>query len=182
MSRNNGKIPVMMLVMCAVFAALMAVCAQIAIPFWPANICLTLFAVELCGALLKKQYAALATLAYILLGLVGVPVFTGFNGGAAVLLKSTGGYIVGYLFCAFLIAWLIERWGRDFWKQCLAMAVGVLVCYVFGTIWFIILTGRTLWESLGLCVIPYLPGDAVKIALAAFLSTRLYKPLSKVIH
>lgn len=179
---TQKQMPVIMLVMCALFAALMAVSAQISIPIEPVPICMTLFAVELCGALMKKQYAALATLAYILLGLVGAPVFAGFKSGAAVLFGTTGGYIFGYVLCAFLISLIIEKWGREVWKQVIAMVVGLLVCYLFGTAWFMLLSGRALAESLALCVIPFLPGDAVKIALAVVLSLALYKPMQRAIR
>lgn len=179
---NRKPMPVMMLVMCALFAALMAVCAQISIPIEPVPICLTLFAVEVCGALLKKQYAALAVLAYVLLGLVGLPVFANFKGGAGVLFGTTGGYIFGYVLCAFLIALIVEKWGREVWKQAIAMVIGVAVCYLFGTIWFMLLSHRSLGESLALCVIPFLPGDAVKIALALVMSKALYKPFQKYVR
>lgn len=182
MTNTQKQMPVIMLVMCALFAALMAVSAQISIPIEPVPICLTLFAVELCGALLKKEYAALAVLAYILLGLVGVPVFANFKSGAAVLFGTTGGYIFGYVLCAWLIALIVEKWGREFWKQAIAMIIGVLVCYAFGTAWFMVLSGRTLAESMALCVLPFLPGDAVKIVLAVVMSLALYKPMLRALR
>ena len=182
-TKNSQKqMPVIMLVMCALFAALTAICAQISIPIQPVPICLSLFAVELCGALLDKKYSVLAIGAYVLLGLVGVPVFSGFKGGAAALFGTTGGYIIGYLFCAFIISFVIEKWGREFWKQAIAMLLGLLVCYLFGTAWFMVLSGRTLAESMSLCVIPFLPGDAVKIVLAVVMSLALYKPMKQVLR
>lgn len=161
--------------LCALFAALTAVCAQIQIPMWPVPITLSLLPVLLCASLMNKSYAALAMLVYMLMGLIGLPVFSGMAGGPGKLFGVTGGYIIGYIPCAFLAAWIIGRWGRAYWKQCLAMAAGVLACYAFGTAWFMLTKHAGLWPSLTMCVIPFLPGDAVKILLAAFLGKRLEK-------
>lgn len=171
-----------MLMLCAVFAALTAVCSQIQIPLAVIPINLALFAVHLNAALLPKRYAALSMLAYLLLGLAGVPVFVGFRGGVGALFGNTGGYIVGYVVSAYLTAWLLEKWGRNWPRMALAMAAGVLACYAFGTAWYMMLTGVSLAASLGACVLPFLPGDAVKIALAVLLALRLEKPLRRVLE
>ena len=168
------------LALCAVFAALMAMCSQIQIPLGMIPINLGLFAVHLCAALMKKQYAALSMAVFLLMGLVGLPVFAGFQGGAGVLFGRTGGYIIGYVASAFLTSLLLEKWGRAWWKEALSMAAGVAACYLFGTAWYMALTHTPLWLSLTYCVFPFLPGDAVKIALAVALSARLEKPLRRV--
>lgn len=167
-------------VLCAVFAALTAVCSQIQIPLAVIPINLALFSVNLCAALMKKRYAALAMTVYLLMGLVGLPVFVGFQGGMGVLFGRTGGYIIGYVACAFLGALLMEKWGRAWWKMALSMAAGVAACYAFGTAWYMVLTKSPLWLSLSYCVFPFLPGDAVKIALAVALAGRLEKPLRQI--
>lgn len=169
-----------MLALCAVFAALTAVCSQIQVPLAVIPINLALFSVHLCGALLKKQYAALSMLVYLLMGLAGLPVFVGFQGGVGALFGRTGGYIIGYVASAFITALLLEIWGRVWWKAALSMAVGVAACYAFGTVWYMALTRSPLWLSLTYCVFPFLPGDAVKIALAVLLAGRLAKPLRRV--
>lgn len=169
------------LVLCALFAALTAVCAQIQIPMWPVPITLQVLPVLLCAALMDKQYAGLMTVVYLLMGLMGLPVFTGMGAGPAKLFGTTGGYIIGFVFCAVLAAWLMEKLGRAWWQQAVAMVLGVLVCYAFGTAWFMIISGRGLMESLMLCVIPFLLGDAIKIALAVVLSLSLEKPLKRAL-
>ena len=168
------------LVLAALFAALTAVCSQIQIPLPMVPINLALFAVHLCGALLGAKWGALSMCAYALLGAVGVPVFSGFASGPAVLFGKTGGYILGYILCALLVGLLSRRLGFTFPKLCLSMVVGVAVCYLFGTIWFMAITGMNLQLSLTYCVLPFLPGDAVKIALATFLALRLRKPLQSM--
>ena len=165
------------LVLAALFAALTAVCSQIQIPLPMVPINLALFAVHLCGALLGAKWGALSMTAYTLLGVVGAPVFSGFSSGPAVLFGKTGGYILGYILCALLVGLLSRRIGYTVKGLVIAMAVGVAACYVFGTIWFMVITGMSLQLSLTYCVLPFLPGDAVKIALATLLALRLRKPL-----
>ena len=165
------------LVLAALFAALTAVCSQIQIPLPMVPINLALFAVHLCGALLGAKWGTLSMTAYALLGVVGAPVFSGFSSGPTVLFGKTGGYILGYILCALLVGLLSRRIGYTVKGLVIAMAVGVAACYVFGTIWFMVITGMSLQLSLTYCVLPFLPGDAVKIALATFLALRLRKPL-----
>ena len=100
-----------------------------------------------------------------------------FASGPAALFGKTGGYILGYILSAFLVGLLSRRIGFTFKGLCLSMLVGVVACYAFGTVWFMAVTGLNLMTSLAYCVIPFLPGDAVKIALAALLALRLKKPL-----
>ena len=151
------------LVLCALMAALTAICSQIQIPLPMVPINLALFTVHLSGALL---------------GVIGVPVFAGFGSGPAVLFGKTGGYILGYILCALIVGALSRKFAFNFKTLCLSMVLGVAVCYAFGTIWFMAVTGLNLATSMSYCVIPFLPGDAVKILLAAFLALRLRKPLA----
>ena len=161
----------------AAFTALCAVCAQIQIPLPMVPINLALFAVHLAGALLGAKFGTAAIAAYVLLGALGAPVFAGFAGGMQIIAGKTGGYIIGYILCAAIVGLLSRRLGFTFLKLCLSMVIGVAVCYVFGTAWFMVISGLNLATSLSYCVLPFLPGDAVKILLAAFLALRLRKPL-----
>ena len=165
------------LVLAALMTALTAVCSQIQIPLPMIPINLALFAVHMSGALLGAKLGALSMAAYALLGAMGVPVFAGFAAGPAALFGKSGGYILGYMLCAAIVGILSRKLGFTFKGLVLSMLAGLAVCYAFGTIWFMVLTGMNLMTSLTYCVLPFLPGDAVKIALAAFLSLRLRKPL-----
>ena len=165
------------LVLAALLTALIAVCSQIQIPLPMVPINLALFAVHLAGALLGAKWGALSMTAYALLGVVGAPVFAGFSSGPAVLFGKTGGYILGYILCALLVGLISRRIGYTARGLVIAMVAGVAACYVFGTIWFMVITGMSLQLSLTYCVLPFLPGDAVKIALATLLALRLRKPL-----
>lgn len=161
----------------AMFAVMIAVCSWISIP---ATVPFTLqtFGVFLAVGVLGGKRGTLAVLVYLLLGTVGVPVFAGFSGGIGCLLGTTGGYIVGFLFSA-LVMWLMERLlGKKPWVLALSMVLGLLVCYAFGTVWFMQVYAKTsgaigVWTALGWCVFPYIIPDAIKIILAMILSRRL---------
>ncbi len=169
------------MILAAVFAALTGILTQVQIPLPYIPINLALFSVYLAGALLGPKYGALSMIVYVLIGAVGVPVFSGFSGGLQKVAGPTGGYIVGYVACAFLTGFLSRRWGLGKWnlKLALALVIGTLSCYTLGTAWFMIMTQNSLWVSLGYCVFPFLPGEAVKITLAALLASRLRAPLQK---
>ena len=92
--------------------------------------------------------------------------------------EVVGGYILGYILCALIVGALSRKFAFNFKTLCLSMVLGVAVCYAFGTIWFMAVTGLNLATSMSYCVIPFLPGDVVKILLAAFLALRLRKLLA----
>ena len=160
------------LLLCALFAALMVICSQLVIPLPMVPLSLSLLAVNLAGALLGPRLGAASMAVYVLLGLVGVPVYASFGAGPAILFGQRGGFIFGYILASFLTGLLVRR-GNGYWSTCLAMAVGTLSCYILGTAWFMAITGLGLWASLGYCVLPFLPGDAAKILTAAWLTLRL---------
>ena len=161
----------------AIFAVLMAICSWISIPM-TVPFTLQTFGVFISVGILGGKRGTVAVLIYILLGAIGVPVFAGFSGGFGVLLNTTGGYIIGFLFSA-LVMWGIEKvFGRKPVMQILSMLVGLIVCYAIGTAWFMVVYSRAngavgLGTVLGWCVIPFIIPDLVKIALAFVLSARL---------
>ena len=167
----------------AIGVALIAVCSWISVPM-TIPFTLQTFAVCLVTALLGLKSGLWAILCYILLGAVGVPVFSGFRGGIGALLGVTGGYIVGFVFTALAVGLAVRKFGRKPLVFVLSMAIGILLCYAFGTAWFMIVYTRskgaiTLGSALGMCVLPYLLPDAVKIALAALLTPRIYPAISR---
>lgn len=168
------------LVQCALFAALTAVLSQISVPIGPVPLNLATFSVCLAGGVLGAKYAPESQAVYTLLGLVGVPVFAGMKGGAAVLVGPTGGYIIGYIAAAWLIGLLAGRFGKSRWKLAVFMAAGILLCYAFGTMWFILLTRKTVMQALALCVIPFLIGDVLKIVLATLIVPKVNQALKRM--
>ena len=163
----------------AVFAALLAVCAWIAVPTAP-PFTLQTMGVCLAVGLLGGRRGSLAVLVYILLGAFGLPVFSGFTGGIGVLLGTTGGYIIGFLMEA-LAMWLAERWlGKSAPMRFAGMVLGLLVCYAFGTAWFMAVYARNagaigLGAVLGRCVFPFVIPDLVKAAAALLIIRRVEK-------
>lgn len=157
-------------------AALIAVCTWIAIPL-PSNISFTMqtFAVCVIAGLLGWRQSLATVAVYLLLGIVGLPVFSGFRSGAGVLLGATGGYLIGFLFMAPCIGFLTERFGKSVPSLSLSMLAGEVLLYLFGTIWFVTVytEGVGFSGALMMCVVPYLLPDAVKIALAIILVRRL---------
>ena len=165
------------MVFVALFAVLLAVCAWISVP---AAVPFTMqtFAVFLALGVLGGRKGTLAVVVYLLMGAVGMPVFSHFTGGLGVLFQTTGGYLVGFVFTA-LIVWGAEALGADRpWARITAMVLGLLACYVFGTLWFVILYTRNagaigFGTALLWCVVPYIIPDLIKLALALTLIRRL---------
>ena len=161
----------------ALFAVLMAVCAWITIPM-TVPFTLQIFAVFAALATLGGRRGTYAVAVYLLLGAVGLPVGAGFQGGLGWLLGTTGGYIVGFL-CIALIYWLITaKLGESLPVKAVACVLDLLVCYVFGTIWFMVVYARTtgpvgVMTALGWCVFPYVVPDLLKLVLAVTLSQRV---------
>ena len=161
------------------FAALLAVCSWISIPL-TVPITLQTFAVFAAVALLGTKCSFTAITVWILLGAVGLPVFANFKSGIAVLSGPTGGYILGMLLCPLVYAGVRKLFGElrgKIYVKALGMVLGLLVCYAFGTVWFIkVYTDDiSVIGALKLCVFPFLAFDAIKIALALLLDNRLGK-------
>lgn len=163
----------------AIFAVTIAICSWISIPT-TVPFTLQTFAVFLAVGVLGGRRGTFAVLVYILLGAVGLPVFAGFSGGLGALLGTTGGYIIGFFFSALLYWAMTKVLGEKTPVMVVAMVLGLIVCYAFGTVWFMTVYARNsgaigLGTALGWCVIPFIIPDLVKIALAVGL-TRLLKP------
>ena len=164
------------MVLIALFAALIAICAWISIP---SAIPFTMQTFGLFAALgiLGGRRGTLAILVYLLLGLIGIPVFAGFRGGFGVLAGITGGYLIGFLLAA-LCYWLITRKRSGTLIMAIGMIAGLLVDYAFGTAWFMLFYARAygaigLSAALSMCVIPFIIPDCIKLALAITASKTL---------
>lgn len=171
----------------ALGVALIAACSWISVPaLVPSMVPFTLqtFAICLISALLGLRLGLWAVGSYLLLGAVGVPVFAGFKAGLGALLGATGGYLLGFFFTALIVGLAVDRLGRKLPVLILSMALGILLCYAFGTAWFVLVYTRNsgaigVGTALAWCVLPYLIPDGLKIALAAFLTGRLAPLLRK---
>ena len=161
----------------ALFAVLIAVCSWISVPY-TVPFTMQTFGVFMAVGMLGGKRGTVSVAVYLLMGIVGLPVFAGFTGGIGKLMGTTGGYIVGFLLSA-LVMWAMEHFlGQKKWVLPVSMVVGLLVCYLFGTIWFMMVYARTtgpigMWTALTWCVIPYLIPDGLKILLAMVLCKKL---------
>ena len=157
-----------------ILSALIALCAWITIP-GPVPFTLQTFAVFLAIMLLGWKDGFFAVAVYVVLGVAGLPVFSGFRSGIGVLLGATGGYIVGFLLAPFIML-PFERRGRA--ARILSAAAALVACYVFGTLWyaFVYMSGGKEFDILSVllaCVVPFIIPDVIKIALSFAVSERL---------
>ena len=162
----------------AVMAALICAAGPLTIPAGPIPLSLATLAVYLAGSILGRKKGTLAVGLYLIIGIIGVPVFSGFSGGFQKLAGVTGGYLVGYLPCAYLSGMggeLREKTG--WWFHTLMMVIGTVILYAVGTAVFMLHTGNALGAALSLCVIPFLPGDILKVAAATFLTQTLRRAI-----
>lgn len=176
---NRSKWSTQDIVYVGVFAVLITICSWISIPTL-VPFTLQTFAVFAAVGILGGRRGTFAVLVYILMGAIGLPVFAGFSGGAGVLFGTTGGYILGFLLTGLLYWGITKVLGEKFWVMILSMVLGLIVCYAFGTVWFMLVYARQsgpvgITTALGWCVIPFILPDLVKIALAAAM-TKVVKP------
>lgn len=166
------------LILIALNAAMLCVMAPFSLPIGAVPISLSILAVYLIGGILPPFFAASSVFCYILLGGMGLPVFSGFTGGVSVLFGPTGGYIWSYIPCVLIISFLAKKWEKRPLLLAVALILGTLICYLFGTLFFMLQTSFAVFESLLICVLPFLPGDALKIACAAVVAPKLRHSLT----
>lgn len=167
----------------ALMAVLIVLCSWITVPA-PVPFTLQTFGVFCAVGLLGGELGAAAVLLYLLMGVVGLPVFSGFSSGVGHLLGPTGGYIIGFLFSALVYGLVTRLFGEKTLAAVIGMALGLLVCYAFGTAWFVYVYSRRvaaigLMQALGMCVFPFLIPDGVKIACAVLLVSRLRRRIRR---
>ncbi|MDE6036571.1 MAG: biotin transporter BioY [Ruminococcus sp.] len=171
---SRKKFSIREMVIIAMFSAILAVCSWISVP---TSIPFTLqtFGVFATMNILGGKKGFFAILVYILLGAVGMPVFSGFSAGISALTSYSGGYIWGFILLA-LVYWSVENFiGKNFTVQVISLITGMILCYLCGTLWFMYVTKSTFIYGLTACVVPYLLFDALKLVLALIVSGRVKK-------
>lgn len=171
MEKANFKVK--NIVYIALFAALLSVLAPVAIPIGEVPITLATLVIYITASVLPVSNSYISIAIYILVGIFGLPVFSGFSGGLAKVAGPTGGYIIGYIPMAVTIGLIIKFLGHKKFSFFIAYLTGTVVLYTFGTALFMIQTQKALLPSLSMCVIPFLPGDAAKMVIAAIISRKL---------
>jgi biotin transport system substrate-specific component len=162
------------MVYASLFAALTAAGAWIAIPLPYVPVTLQTLFTMLSGALLGPYFGALAMIVYVLLGLIGLPVFAQGQSGLGTLVGPAGGYLVGFVVGAIVIGLIVRLKKKPgFLWLCLAMAIGELVVYAFGVAQLSLVAGMSLDRAIIVGALPFVPGDILKIAVAALIARKI---------
>ncbi len=171
---NLVKIPLM--------TVMIILCSWIVVPF-PVPFTLQTFGVYCALLLLGGKAGTISILLYILLGVVGLPVFSGFSAGGGHLLSPTGGYIWGFLLCGVLYLCTEKLSKKSYLRKTVTLFLGTILCYTAGTLWFIFSTVNyaSLWQILTLCVLPFVIPDLIKITFAVFISKKITPLINKTI-
>ena len=181
----------------ALMAALLCVISPFAItfPFSPVPISLATLMLYLCIYILGRCDAVISCAIYLLIGLVGIPVFSGFTGGLGKVLGPTGGYLLGYLLLVYISGCFVEKWSQsgksgnlkkeetgvhcnlNYLMQGVGMMLGTAMCYLFGSLWLSYQSGMEFTVALGVGVLPFIPGDILKIVVGVIVGASVRKRL-----
>ncbi len=177
MTKEREKMKTLDLVYIAIGAAIITVCSWISIPL-TVPFTLQTFAVFTALLILGGYRGTIAIIVYVLMGAVGLPVFSGFSGGLAKLLGNTGGYIVGFIFMGLIYSVMTGFFGEKLYVEMVALVIGLVVCYAFGTAWFMYVYAKNtgavgIMSVLSWCVFPFIIPDIVKMAVAFVISGRV---------
>ena len=152
--------------------------APFAISIGPIPLSFATLVIYITAGTLGWKFGTASVALYVALGAVGIPVFSNFEGGFHKIAGVSGGFIVGYILCAFGTGIVIRLLGRKTYAYALGMAIGTILLYTCGMVWFMFQTGNSLTASLTMCVLPFLPGDAVKIVVACVTAPKLRDALT----
>lgn len=178
--QHNPRTSTFQMTLVGLMAAVTCILAPMSIPL-PGGvpISLTNFVIYLTVFLLGWKKGTLSYCIYLLIGLVGLPVFSGFSGGIGKLAGPTGGYLIGFIFMAAISGYFIEAFPGKIYMSIMGMVLGTVVDYICGTVWFMMQTQMTLGATLATCVFPFLIGDALKIVIATLTGPILRQYLVK---
>lgn len=185
----------------ALLSALLCIISPFAIvfPFSPVPISLATLMLYVSIYIVGTKNAVISCGIYLLIGGIGIPVFSGFTGGIGRVLGPTGGYLIGYLFLTFISGLFVEKWRNsnrkttvgdknkgcrrgyymNYLMQGLGMVAGTGVCYLFGCLWLSYQAGMEFCAALGIGVIPFIPGDVVKIVIGVLVGNAMRRRLVK---
>ena len=177
----NKKLDLKAMTLIALMTAVCCILSpfSISIGISPVPITLGTFTIYLLLLILGLKKGLISVLLYLLIGLVGLPVFSGFSGGAGKLFGPTGGYLVGYIFLAIIAGFFIDKWANK-WYLCFpGMILGTAALYLFGTVWLAFQQKLSFYAALWAAVIPYIPVDLIKMALAVAIGIPVRKALRR---
>lgn len=162
----------------ALFAAIFSLIGPIAIPIGPIPISLTNFIIYIGAYILTPYQLTASFIIYLALGIAGLPVFSGYGSGIPKLLSPTGGYIIGLLFSAVISSTVVNKFYSNKLISLFGMLAGLIITYLFGTLWFYIISSQKgIYYILISCIIPFIPFDIAKIAVASYIGSTISKRL-----
>ncbi len=161
-----------------ILAAMICLLAPLSLPAGAIPISLATFAIYITACIVNVKTSVCAVIIYILLGAVGLPVFSSFRGGFHMLAGITGGYLIGYIPCAVIIGLLVGKFENKKWIYPLSIILGTAICYLIGTLWYMLQTNSGFSSALTVCVLPFIIGEIVKIPVASLVGMTLRKRLT----
>lgn len=177
----NVKITTQQIVLIALMSAVLCILGPLSLPLFGGLVPVTLtnLAIYLILYILGMKRGTISYLIYFLIGMVGLPVFSGFSGGLGKITGPTGGYLIGFFFLALIAGFCIDKWQNNMFLCLIGMLLGTAVCYLFGTAWLSCQAGYTFAQALAVGVIPFIAGDCVKMVLAMILGPQIRKHLKR---
>lgn len=175
--RNKTKIYNMTLT--AMMAAVMCILGPLSIPIGAVPISFTNLAIYFAVMLIGTRYGTISYILYMLIGIFGLPVFSGYSGGMGKLAGPTGGYIIGFIFMALISGFFINISKGKKAIIIIGMIIGTIVAYIFGTAWFVFAAKCGIIYALTICVFPFIIGDLAKILIAVFVGDSIKKKIAK---
>lgn len=167
------------LTLTALMTGVTCIVAPMSIPIGPVPISLTSLAICISLYLLGWKNGSISYILYIFIGILGLPVFSGFTGGIGKLAGPTGGYIIGFIPMAILVGFIIEK-TRNRLVHIVGMVLGMIICYIVGMAWFCIVMDSTIGTAVTLCVFPFIPGDIIKILAAVSIGPLIKNRVQKM--
>lgn len=175
--KNTKKINTHQLTLIGVMAAVTCILGPLSLPIGIVPISITNLAIYFSVYVLGQKRGTLSYIVYLLIGLIGLPVFSGFSGGFTKLFGPTGGYLIGFIFMAFISGIFIEKFSNKIFMCFLGMTLGTIVAYIFGTTWLAYQANLTFKATLAVGVLPFIPGDVVKMVIASLIGPQIKKRL-----
>lgn len=163
----------------ALMTALLCVLGPLSVPIGVIPISLSNLVICLFVILIGGKRASVSCVVYLLVGLVGLPVFSGFQGGAGKLFGPTGGYVIGFIFLALISGFFVEKFEGKKLLYAVGMLIGTAVLYLFGTVWLAFQSGMSFGQALAVGVIPFLPFDVIKIVIAVLTGPVIKKRIER---
>jgi biotin transport system substrate-specific component len=179
MKKNNTAFSVRDMVYTALFAAVLCAAAPFSIVVGPVPLSLATLVIYIASATLGWKQGALSVALYVTLGAIGLPVFANFEGGFHIIAGLTGGFIIGYIPLALATGLASEIFRNKRWLSAAGMVIGTVLMYTCGVVWFVLQSGNSLPAALLICVVPFLPGDTLKIIVAYIVAPKLRAAMNR---